>query len=244
MTCRKPCAASLMDCSTPRAAASLVKLNCSTFWPSNSTSLSGKVCVLCSPSASSVQYSCGLKMRDLVLALADHAQRRALHASGGQAAAHLLPQQRREIEADQVIERAARLLRIHQVQRQVARLGDGALHLALGDLVEHHALDFLALEVAAFFEQLAQVPGDGFAFAVRVGRQVEVLGFLERARDGVDVFFVALDRLVVHGEVLVGIDRAFFRHQVAHVAIGSEHLEILAEVLLDGFRFGGRLDDD
>ena len=66
---------------------------------------------------------------DLVFALADHAQRRALHAAGRQAAAHFLPQQRREIEADEVVERAARLLRVHEVERQVARLGDGALHL-------------------------------------------------------------------------------------------------------------------
>ena len=185
-----------------------------------------------------------LEDRDLVLALADHAQRRALHAAGRQPAPHLLPQQRREIEADQVVERAARLLRIDEVQRQVARLGHGALHFALGDFVEHHALDFLALEVAAFLQQLAQVPGNRFAFAIRVGRQIQGLGFLERARDGVDVFFVALDRLVAHREVLVGIDRAFLGNQVAHVAIGGEHLEILAEVLLDGLRFGGRLDDD
>jgi hypothetical protein len=75
-------------------------------------------------------------------------------------AAHLLPQQRREIETDQVVERTARLLRVDQVERQVARLGNGALYLALGDLVEHHALDVLALEIAAFFEQLTQVPGD------------------------------------------------------------------------------------
>ena len=39
-----------------------MKLNCSTFWPLNSISLSGKFCALCSPSASSVQYSCGTKM--------------------------------------------------------------------------------------------------------------------------------------------------------------------------------------
>ena len=134
-------------------------------------------------------------------------------------AAHLLPQQRRQIEADEVVERAARLLRVHQVERQVARLGHGALHFALGDFVEHDALDFLALEIAALFEQLAQVPGNGFAFAIRVGRQIEVLGFLERARDGVDVFFVALDGAVAHREVLVGIDRAFLRDEVAHVAI-------------------------
>ena len=179
----------------------------------------------------------GLEDADLVLALADHAQRRALHAAGRQAAAHFLPEQRREIETDEVVERAARLLRIHEVERQVARLGDGALHFALGDFVEHDAFDFLALEVAALFEQLAQVPGNGFAFAVRVGRQKEVLGFLQRARDGVDVFFVALDGAVTHRELLVGIDRAFLRDEVADVAIGGQHLEILAEVLLDGFCF-------
>ena len=112
------------------------------------------------------------------------------------------------------------------------------------DLVEHDALDGLTLELAALLEQLAQVPGDSFPFAVRVGREIQVLGFLERPRDGVDVFFVALDRPVTHLEVLVGIDSAFLGYQVPHVAIGGEDLEILAEILLDGLRFGGRLDDD
>jgi hypothetical protein len=37
--------------------------------------------------------------------------------------------------------------------------------------------------------------------------------------------------------MLVGIDRAFFRHEIAHVAVAGEHLVILAEVLLDGFCF-------
>jgi hypothetical protein len=185
----------------------------------------------------------GFEDADLLLALADHAQRRTLHAAGRQAAAHFLPEQRREIETDQVVERASRLLGVHQVKRQVARFGHRALHLALGDFVEHHALDFLALEVAALFEQLAQMPGNGFAFTVRVGGEEEVLGFLERTRDGFHVLFVALDRLVTHLEVLVGIDSAFLGDEVAHVAIGSKHLEILAEVFLDGFRFRGRFDD-
>ena len=53
---------------------------------------------------------------DLLLALDDHAQRRRLHAAGGQAALHLAPQHRREIEADQVVQRAPRL-RVHQRHR-------------------------------------------------------------------------------------------------------------------------------
>ncbi len=64
-----------------------------------------------------VQYSRALNAAISVLALADHAQRRALHAAGRQTAAHLLPQQRRQVEADEIVERAARLLRVDQVDR-------------------------------------------------------------------------------------------------------------------------------
>ena len=58
------------------------------------------------------------------------------------------------------------------------------------------------------------------------------------------MLFVALDLAILHREIVVGIDGAFLRHQVAHVAIGREHLEVLAQVLLDGLRLGGRFDDD
>ena len=70
------------------------------------------------------------------------------------------------------------------------------------------------------------------------------LGLRQRARDGLDVTLVLLEHLVLHGVAVVGIDRAFLRHQVAHVAVGGEHLEVPAEVLLDGLGLGRRLDDD
>ena len=57
-----------------------------------------------------------LERDDFRLALADHAQRGALHAPGGEAAAHFLPQQRREIETDEVVERTARLLCIDELE--------------------------------------------------------------------------------------------------------------------------------
>ena len=181
---------------------------------------------------------------DLVFALADHAQRRALHAPGRQAAPHFLPQQRREIEAHQVVERAARLLRVDEIERQPARMLDRFADRILGDLVEHHAVRGLALELAAFLEDLVQVPGDRLALAVRVGRQHQRRRFLQRLGDGGDVLLVALDQPVLHREVVVGIDRAFLRHQVAHVPVGGEHFVVLAQVLLDRARLGGRFDDD
>jgi hypothetical protein len=57
-------------------------------------------------------------------------------------------------------------------------------------------------------------------------------------------FLVALDHLVLHREVVRRVDRAFLGHQVAHVAVGGQHLEVLAEVLLDGLRLGRRLHDN
>jgi hypothetical protein len=58
------------------------------------------------------------------------------------------------------------------------------------------------------------------------------------------VLLIALHHLIFHGEVVLGIDGPFLRHEIAHVAIGGQHLEILAEVLLDGLRLGRRLHDD
>src|SRR5579863_10054566 len=97
--------------------------------------------------------------RDLILAFADHAQRRTLHASGRQSAAHLLPQQWREVEADQVIECAPSLLRIHQVKRQFAWRGDRGANGVLCYLVKHHAMHLLAVQLAALLEYLEQMPG-------------------------------------------------------------------------------------
>ncbi len=59
-----------------------------------------------------------LERFDLLLALDNHAQRRRLYASGRQATLHLAPEHRRQVEADQIVERAPRLLRIDQIQRQ------------------------------------------------------------------------------------------------------------------------------
>jgi hypothetical protein len=83
------------------------------------------------------------------------------------------------------------------------------------------------------------VPGDRLALAVRVGGEVERAGFLQRARDGIHVALVLLQHLVFHGVAALGIDRALLRHQVAHVAVGSEHVELAAQILLDGLGLGG-----
>ena len=71
-----------------------------------------------------------------------------------------------------------------------------------------------------------------------------LVGVLRRAGDRVDVLAIALDHRVAHVEVVVGIDRALFRFEVAYMAIRCKHLEVAAEVLLQCLRLGRRLHDE
>src|SRR6185437_2135488 len=146
--------------------------------------------------------------RDLRFPLADHAQRGALHAPGGEAAPDFLPKQRREIEPDQVIERAPCLLRIHQVERQVARLSHRRADGITGDLIEGHAMNALAAELAARMQDLLQMPGDGLPLAVRVRGQIKRFGLAQAACDRLDMTLVLLEHLVLHAEAVVGVDSA------------------------------------
>src|SRR6185437_2899103 len=182
--------------------------------------------------------------RDLLFALADHAQRRALHPARREAAPHLLPEKRREIEADQVVERPPRLLRVDEIERKVAGLSHRRTDRVARDLVEDDPMHGLAVELAARLEDLLQMPGDRLALAIRVGCEIERLRLRESAHDALDVALVLLEHLVAHRIAALRIDRPLLRHQIAHVAIRGQYLEILAQVFLDGLRLGGRLDHD
>ena len=181
---------------------------------------------------------------DFFLALRDHAQRRRLHASGGQSSLHLAPQHRRQIEADQVIQRAPRLLGVHQIQRQLARIGNGFGDRVWRNLGKHYAMQGLAFEQLALAQDFGDMPGNGFAFAIQVGCQIQGVGLGRGLGDRIDMFFIALDDFIGHREIVVGIDCAFLRPQVAHVAVGCQHVEILAEVFVDRLGLGWRFDDE
>ncbi len=178
---------------------------------------------------------------DFQLALDDHAERGRLHAAGGKPGTDLLPQQRRQVEADQIVQRAPRLLGVDQVGRDLARVAHGVLDGRFGDLVEGHPLH-RRLDLA-FLEDLADVPGNRLAFAVRVGCQQHFVGLLGGLDDGLDVLGVALDDLIFHAEIF-SIDRAGFWLQVTHVAVAGEDVVVRAEVLFQRFGFGWRFDDD
>ena len=118
----------------------------------------------------------GLECLDLELPLDDHAQRRTLYASGRQAALDLLPEQRRKIETDQVVERPARLLRTDEIARYTPRIFNRFLNRVFCDFVKYDTMYRLVVERILLFQQFGQMPGNRFAFPVRVSREIECIG--------------------------------------------------------------------
>jgi hypothetical protein len=123
---------------------------------------------------------------------------------------------------------------------------EGFLHGFFGDLVEGHAVDrnpaFFLL--AAIDELFRQVRGNGFAFAVRVRRQINrSRAFGQLLELGHDLFF-SRDDVVVGGEVAFEIDAQPALGQVFDVAQRGFDLVVLAQVLVDGLGLDRRFDDD
>src|SRR5215470_17449241 len=86
--------------------------------------------------------------------------------------------------------------------------------------------------------------GDGLAFAVRIRRQINVVGRERQLLQlGQDLFFTRDDD-VFGFEFVVDIDTEIALGQIFHMAERSFDRESLAQIFLDGFRLGGRFDDD
>ena len=186
----------------------------------------------------------GLEALDLLLAVADEAQRHRLHAAGRVGARQLAPEHRREREADEIVERAAGEIGIHQRLVDLARMLHRLRHRLLGDGIEGDALDADALEHLLVIEDVEDMPGDRLALAVGVGGEDQLVGAFDRLGDlRHDLLRLAV-HLPGHLEVLVGQHRAVLGGQVAHMAEGRQDLVAGAQILVDGLGLGGAFDDD
>ncbi len=179
----------------------------------------------------------------LHLAIDNQAQADGLDATRRFRAGQLAPQHGRQVEADQIIQRAAGQIGIDQRLVDLARLLHRLGHRGLGDGVEGHAIDR-----AAFFQcrlqRLQQVPTDRLAFAVGVGSKDESLVVLQRVADRLEVLLAVAGDFPLHREFTVGIDAAVLGRQVADVAKAGQHAIVAAEVFLDGLGLGRGFDDD
>ena len=184
----------------------------------------------------------GLEGFDLELALADEAQRDRLHAARRTRPRQLAPQHRREREPDQIVERAARQIGVHQFFVDGARMGDGIEHGRFRDRVEDDALHFGLAQDAALLERLQDMPGNGFALAVGVGGEDQRVGALHRIGDLLETLLCLGIDLPDHGKIGVGIDRAVLGGQVPHMPIARQYKVIRTKIFVDGLGLGGRFD--
>ena len=166
-----------------------------------------------------------------------------MHPPGRKPARYLRPQQGRKLEADDAVQETPRLLRVHLVLVDLARFLEGTGDGATGDFVEHHPA--IARRIAA--DHLAQMPGDGLAFAVAVGGEIDVAGAGRGGGEFPHHLFLAGDDLVVGGPAVVRV-HAHATHELGTGAAGAvcrlllrrqfARLRALASTLL-GVQLGG-----
>jgi hypothetical protein len=178
----------------------------------------------------------------LGLALDDDPQRHGLDAAGGEPAPDLVPEQLRDLVADQAVDDAPGLLGADAVLRDLAGLLDRARDRGLRDLVELGAVEGGVRRL--LLQQLVQVPADRLALAVGVGREVDGVGLLREPRELGDRFLLAGNDPVVRLVVLRAVDRDAFSVEIANVAVAGRDLEVLSEELAEGPGLCGRFDDD
>ena len=163
-----------------------------------------------------------------------------LHAAGREAERELRPDERRDVVADDAIEDAASALRVVEVLVELARVR--RRRAATPFFVISWNSTRCDLE-AWPLELLRDVPRDGLAFAIGVGREQDVVGLLGRGLELGQDLLLALDDLVRLREVLLDVD-AHLLGQVLDVTLRGEDLVARAQVLLDRLRLRRRLDDD
>jgi len=115
------------------------------------------------------------KRHPLPLPLDNQADRDALHPSGGEFRPHLPPQELRNFVSKQPIEDAAGFLCPDQVFVNRPGIFEGFVNGLVRDFVEDEAVDRNSR-----FQNLDEMPANGFPFAVFVGRQVDLVGVFEQ----------------------------------------------------------------
>ena len=87
------------------------------------------------------------------------------------------------------------------------------------------------------------MPADGFAFAVRVGRQQNAVGVLGLAFEFLDELFLAFDADVLGRIAVLHINAQLGSRQVPDMAHAGGDLIVIAQIFANGLRLCRRLHD-
>ena len=170
----------------------------------------------------------GYEIHDLALALHHEAERYALHPARRQLALYLAAKHGRQFIAHEPVKHAARLLRVHKALVYLSRALERLGYRFFGYLVEGYARLF----VLGYSENGRDMPGYGFALAVRVGREVDAFGGLCRFFQlGYHLFLFGHDD-VRRLEVVFHVHRESLFGKIANMPHRSEHLVSAAEIFL------------
>ena len=93
-------------------------------------------------------------------------------------------------------------------------------------------------------QHLEEVPRDGFALAILVGREVELVGVLERPAQAADDLRLLRRDHVLRLEVVLDVDREALAGQVADVPDAGHDGVVATEESADGVGLGLGFDDD
>ncbi len=198
-----------------------------------------------------------LERFDLAFAFHDQPQRNRLHASGRKSAPNLIPQQRRNLVANQPVEHAPRLLRVDQILIDCARMLERRLHRALGNLIERNALNprrgvrIFFLLLLGFLSRGRCLPSSNARCAAMASPSRSGSGAkidrIHRPRQLLQLgqnFFFAGDDDVIGLEVVAGVHAQSALGQIFHVAERGLDGKSLSQIFLDGLRLRRRFDND
>ena len=164
---------------------------------------------------------------DLALTVDDESDGDALHTPCREGGTDALPQHGRELEAHDTVEDAACLLRIDKIHVHLTWVLQGVEEGFGGDLVEDDTAGLLWLELEGF----AQVPSDGFSFAVFIGSEVDEVGFLSCGFEFTYEGLFVLGDDVLGAELVLDIHTEGMLLEVAHVT-GAGHYLIVVQLVL------------
>ena len=162
----------------------------------------------------------GDELVDLLLPVADDPGGHGLDPPGGQALAHLGPEDGADLVAHQPIQHPAGLLGVHQVHVDGPGLLEGALDGGGRDLVE---LD-PALALLVQLQDFGKMPGNSLPLSVRVGGQVHLVRLLRFLADGLQNLLPAPEGDIGGLEAVLHVHAQLGLGQVPDVALAGHHL--------------------
>ena len=101
------------------------------------------------------------------------------------------------------------------------------------------------MEAVVFLPQdLGDVPGDGLAFPVRVRPQVDLRDVRRRLLQLLDNLGLPQDGDVFGRKIVLQVHPQLVFGQVLDVPFAGDHLDVGAQVFLQGLGLGGRFHDE